>query len=125
MRRHNLTIWANVGGGVGCAGCHAAPEFDIAPDSGNNGIIGILNGTGIDVTNTRAPSLRDIVKRDGTLNTPLMHRCHYFSGYFTRTLQRHQPRSGQRKPRPAITPQRFRAAVATHRPGNRCIDCLP
>ncbi len=60
-------------GGVGCAGCHAAPEFDIAPNSGNNGIIGVLNGTGIDITNTRAPSLRDLVKADGTLNGPLMH----------------------------------------------------
>jgi cytochrome c peroxidase len=61
------------GGGVGCAGCHAAPEFDIAPNSGNNGIIGNLNGTGIDITNTRAPSLRDLVKLDGTLNGPMMH----------------------------------------------------
>jgi len=66
------------GGGLGCAGCHAAPEFDIAPNSGNNGIIGVLNGTGIDITNTRAPSLRDIVKTDGTLNGPLMH-----TGVFT------------------------------------------
>lgn len=62
-----------IAGGVGCAGCHAPPEFDIAPNSGNNGFIGVLNGTGIDITNTRAPSLRDIVKSDGTLNTPLMH----------------------------------------------------
>ncbi|WP_293890358.1 cytochrome c peroxidase [Flavobacterium sp.] len=66
------------GGGVGCAGCHAAPEFDIAPNSGNNGIIGTLAGSGIDITNTRAPSLRDIVKQDGTLNGPLMH-----TGVFT------------------------------------------
>ncbi|MGL2966131.1 cytochrome-c peroxidase [Flavobacterium sp. XGLA_31] len=66
------------GGGLGCAGCHAAPEFDIAPNSGNNGIIGVLNGTGIDVSVTRAPSLRDIVKTDGTLNGPLMH-----TGVFT------------------------------------------
>jgi len=66
------------GGGVGCAGCHAAPEFDIAPNAGNNGIIGVLNGTGIDITNTRAPSLRDLVKTDGTLNGPLMH-----TGVFT------------------------------------------
>ncbi len=48
-------------GGLGCAGCHAAPEFDINPNIGNNGIIGVLNGTGIDITNTRAPSLRDLV----------------------------------------------------------------
>jgi len=64
---------SRTGGGVGCAGCHAAPEFDIAPNSGNNGIIGVLNGTGIDITNTRAPSLRDLVKTDGTTNGPMMH----------------------------------------------------
>jgi len=61
------------GGGLGCAGCHAAPEFDIAPNSGNNGIIGTANGTGIDITNTRAPSLRNFLKPDGSLNGPLMH----------------------------------------------------
>ena len=60
-------------GGVGCAGCHAAPEFDIDPNSKNNGIINVLNGPGIDITNTRAPSLRNLVKLDGTTNGPLMH----------------------------------------------------
>lgn len=60
-------------GGIGCAGCHAAPEFDIAPNSRNNGIIGVLNGTGIDINNTRTPSLRDLVKTDGTTNGPMMH----------------------------------------------------
>ncbi len=60
-------------GGLGCAGCHAAPEFDINPISGNNGIIGSINGTGIDIANTRAPSLRDLVKVDGTANGPMMH----------------------------------------------------
>ncbi|OIQ16892.1 MAG: cytochrome-c peroxidase [Flavobacterium sp. MedPE-SWcel] len=62
-----------VAGGVGCAGCHRIPEFDIDPDSRNNGVIGVLGGGGIDVENTRAPSLRDLVKADGTLNGPLMH----------------------------------------------------
>jgi len=61
------------GGGVGCAGCHGAPEFDIDPNTLNNGIIGILNTTGTDETITRAPSLRDIFKTDGTLNGGLMH----------------------------------------------------
>ena len=61
------------GGGVGCAGCHAAPEFDIDPNSLNNGFIGVLNTTGTDLTVTRAPSLRDIFKTDGTLNGGLMH----------------------------------------------------
>jgi cytochrome c peroxidase len=60
-------------GGVGCAACHAAPEFDIDPNTKNNGIIGVLNGTGIDITNTRAPSLRNLVKLDGTTNGPMMH----------------------------------------------------
>ena len=62
-----------VGGGVGCAGCHRLPEFDIDPASLNNGVIGIIGGGGIDTDNTRAPSLRDIVKADGTINSPLMH----------------------------------------------------
>jgi cytochrome c peroxidase len=62
------------GGGLGCAGCHRAPEFDIDPNSKNNGIIGrIVAGGGADVTNTRAPSLRDVVKVDGSSNGPLMH----------------------------------------------------
>ena len=60
-------------GGVGCAACHAAPEFDIDPHTRNNGIIGVLNGTGIDITNTRAPSLRDLVKPNGGSNGSLMH----------------------------------------------------
>lgn len=65
---------SRTGGGVGCAGCHAAPEFDIDPNSLNNGIIGIINNPiAIDITNTRAPSLRNLTKQDGTLNSPLMH----------------------------------------------------
>lgn len=68
-------------GGLGCAGCHAPPEFDIDPNTKNNGIIGILNGTGIDISNTKAPSLRDLVKLDGNPNGPMMH-----TGNFT-TLQ--------------------------------------
>lgn len=67
------------GGGVGCAGCHAPPEFDINPNSGNNGIIGVLNGTGIDITVTRAPSLRDLVKKDGSLNGAFMHTANISS----------------------------------------------
>jgi len=64
---------SRISGGVGCAACHAAPEFDIDPNTKNNGIIGVLNGTGIDITNTRAPSLRNLVKLDGTTNGPMMH----------------------------------------------------
>lgn len=60
-------------GGAGCDGCHRAPEFDIDPQSLNNGIIGSADGSGPDLTNTRAPSLRDLVNPSGTLNGSLMH----------------------------------------------------
>lgn len=60
-------------GGLGCAACHAAPEFDIDPNSRNNGIIGVLNATGIDITNTKAPSLRDLLNQRGEPNGPMMH----------------------------------------------------
>lgn len=63
-----------IGGGAGCNGCHNAPEFDIDPNSRNNGIIGkIPPGIGIDINITRAPSLRDITNTAGIENGPLMH----------------------------------------------------
>ena len=67
-----------ISGGAGCNGCHRAPEFDIDPNSRNNGIVGIINGFGIETNNTKSPSLRDLVKADGTLNTRMMH-----TGQFT------------------------------------------
>lgn len=63
---------SRTGGGLGCAGCHRAPEFDIDPASLSNGIGGSING-GPDFTVTRAPSLRNLVKLDGSLNGQLMH----------------------------------------------------
>ena len=62
-----------IGGGLGCGGCHRAPEFSIDPNTGNNGIIGKLNASGIDVTVTRSPTLRDLTNASGQLNGPLMH----------------------------------------------------
>jgi cytochrome c peroxidase len=61
------------GGGFGCQGCHRAPEFDIDPNSRNNGIIGVIGSNAQDVTNTRAPSLRDLVNPNGQPNSPMMH----------------------------------------------------
>lgn len=58
--------------GASCNGCHRAPEFDIRPNSLSNGLVRALNG-GEDANVTRSPSLRDIVREDGTLNGPLMH----------------------------------------------------
>lgn len=67
--------------GAGCAGCHRVPEFDIDPQSGNNGVIGVANSNEQDLTNTRAPSLRDLFNISGELNGPLMH-----DGSFTSLL---------------------------------------
>lgn len=61
-------------GGAGCQGCHRAPEFDIDPNTLNNGIVATAADPQVlDLTNTRAPSLRDLVNPQGTLNGPLMH----------------------------------------------------
>lgn len=62
-----------ISGGLGCNGCHQAPEFDIDPNSRNNGIIGMVNAQGIDLLNTRAPSLRNLTRANGALNGPMMH----------------------------------------------------
>ena len=71
------------GDGAGCAICHRPPEFSIHPTSLNNGVIGIAGSTiGVDLTNTRAPSLHDIVNPNGDLNGPLMH-----NGAFTTLMQ--------------------------------------
>ncbi|MEP3654987.1 MAG: cytochrome c peroxidase [Litorimonas sp.] len=61
-------------GGGGCQGCHIAPEFDIRQGSGHNGVVGVAGSPGeFDFTNTRSPSLRDLVDPDGRPNGPLMH----------------------------------------------------
>lgn len=67
------TTGNRISGGFGCFQCHKGPEFDIDPNSKNNGLIATLAGVGKDFSNTRAPSLRDVVKANGTTNGPLMH----------------------------------------------------
>ncbi len=62
-----------VGGGLGCQGCHRAPEFDIDPNAKNNGVIGVIGSLAADIANTRAPSLRNLLGTDGELITPAMH----------------------------------------------------
>lgn len=57
--------------GAGCAGCHRPPEFDIDPNSRNNGVI--TGFTTTDLTNTRSPSLRDLVGPGGSSNGAFMH----------------------------------------------------
>lgn len=58
----------------GCGRCHRAPEFDIAPNSDHNGVFGVANDPlSFDLTNTRAPSLRDLVNPGGVPNGPFMH----------------------------------------------------
>jgi cytochrome c peroxidase len=68
-----------ISGGAGCQGCHQAPEFDIDPNSRNNGVIRPLTqGTGLELGITRSPTLRDAVNATGGSNGPFMH-----SGVFT------------------------------------------
>ena len=70
----NLFITPPPLGGAGCAGCHNPPEFSIETISLNNGIIGKVGNEDIyDFTNTKSPSLRDVVRSDGTPNGPMMH----------------------------------------------------
>jgi cytochrome c peroxidase len=76
-----LFITAPSQGGAGCAACHRPPEFDIDPNSANNGVITAIGG-GTDLTNTRAPSLRNVARPTGELNGPLMH-----NGAFTSLAQ--------------------------------------
>jgi cytochrome c peroxidase len=59
-------------GGAGCAVCHRPPEFDIDPNSHNNGVTAAIDG-GTDLTNTRSPTLRNLTGPTGQLNGPLMH----------------------------------------------------
>jgi cytochrome c peroxidase len=69
-------------GGAGCQACHSAPEFDIDPASHNNNVIRTASDTSVlDLTNTRAPSLRDLVNPNGSPNGPMMH-----NGVFTTLL---------------------------------------
>ncbi len=60
-------------GGLGCTGCHRPPEFDIDPNMQNNGVIRTIAGLGTDLFVTRAPTLRNVVKGDGSGNGGLMH----------------------------------------------------
>lgn len=63
-----------MGPGASCNVCHAAPEFDIDPNTQNNGVIGVFGNPGlVDLTNTRAPSLRDVANANGVENGPFMH----------------------------------------------------
>jgi cytochrome c peroxidase len=64
---------SRIAGGLGCNACHNAPEFDIDPNSRNNGIIGQASGIGRDLTNTRSPTLRDLTRTNRSANNPMMH----------------------------------------------------
>ncbi|GLQ21010.1 cytochrome c peroxidase [Algimonas porphyrae] len=64
------------GTGLNCSACHQPPEFTIqtGPNRGHNGVVGdAQDPLGFDFTNTRSPSLRDLVDANGQLNGPLMH----------------------------------------------------
>lgn len=73
LSRPQINGGIRVGGGAGCGGCHRAPEFDIDPNSRNNGVITAASTGEIDLTNTRSPTLRDVFDIDGQLNGQMMH----------------------------------------------------
>ncbi|WP_459212134.1 cytochrome-c peroxidase [Aquimarina rhabdastrellae] len=84
---NGVTVSRRTSGGVNCMVCHRAPEFDIDPDSRNNGMVETLTGIGIDIDVTRSPSLRDIMKIDGTLNGGLFHNGMETGGDLSATLE--------------------------------------
>ena len=52
-------------GGFNCASCHNPPEFSIDPDSGNNAFVRPASNNPnapSDINNTKAPTLRDVIK---------------------------------------------------------------
>lgn len=71
---------SRIAGGAGCQGCHRAPEFDIDPNTRNNGVTGKLNNAAgaPELNNTKSPTLRDAVNAAGSSNGAFMH-----SGVFT------------------------------------------
>ena len=61
-------------GGAGCRRCHADPTFAVFENSGHIGLIGVAGDpNATDMTNVRSPSLRDVLKADGSTNGPFMH----------------------------------------------------
>lgn len=73
-RGKTLFLQNRQNGGAGCQNCHRAPVFDIRDNVNNNGVITVANESGLsDLTNTRSPSLRDLVNPFGVLNGPMMH----------------------------------------------------
>jgi len=60
--------------GAGCQACHRAPEFDVDPNSKNNGIILVAGSTTLtDLTNINPPSLRNLLNPAGKPNGLFMH----------------------------------------------------
>lgn len=62
------------GKGAACGFCHKAPGFDIIHIAQSNGVIGVAgDSSAIDLSVKRAPSLKNLIKPDGTPNGPFMH----------------------------------------------------
>ena len=72
INRPNFINGSRTGGGFGCNACHTAPEFDIDPNSANNGIVTNFDGS-TDTSVTRSPTLRDMFDSSGNEHTLFMH----------------------------------------------------
>ena len=63
-------------GGAGCASCHRPPEFDIDPDSGNNGEIRVYGSpTETELNITRAPTLRNLADEQNVTYGGFFHNA--------------------------------------------------
>ncbi len=69
-------IGNRIAGGAGCAQCHRPPEFDIDPNSKNNGETRVFGTEKTDDFNiTRAPSLRDLTDEENVSFGGFMHNA--------------------------------------------------
>ncbi len=74
----NLFLTQPNAGGAGCQGCHRAPEFDIDPNTLNNGVVADAVNQGVlDLNNTKSPSLRDLFNNQGFQNGQFMHNGNF------------------------------------------------
>lgn len=70
----NLFFTSPGNGGAGCFRCHSGSEISIVSITLNNGITGVIGDEdAVDLFNSKAPTLRDLVNPQGQLNGPIMH----------------------------------------------------
>ena len=83
-----FNVAKRINGGFNCATCHTPPEFDIDPESLNNGFVRPASNFPGDpswLDGTRSPTLRDLIRHDKeTLNGGMFHsgQAHFLEDIF-------------------------------------------